>query len=135
MLYFSSYTIYSTFTLQTPSNSNNNKSLLLFDGLWKVKAKYIVLFLNAWANFQNASVAFPHSALMSNFPTCNHVYLPHQSNEYFDISLFHVMCEIWDSVATIGLLLEKNFDEKCMQVNVLKNVTKIKERVGGIQTD
>ena len=38
-------------------------------------------------------------------------------------------------MATIGLLLEKNSDEKCMQVNVLKNVTKIKERVGGIQTD
>ena len=38
-------------------------------------------------------------------------------------------------MATRGLPLEKSLDVKCMQVNVLKNVTKIKERFGGIQTD
>ena len=37
---------------QRPSNSNNNESLfLLSDGLWKVKTKYMVLCLNASANF------------------------------------------------------------------------------------
>ena len=40
ILCFSFYTMYPDLTFQRPSNSNNNESLvLLFDGLWKVKAK------------------------------------------------------------------------------------------------
>ena len=55
---FPVYTMYPDFTFQTPSNSNNNKLLLLlFDGPWKVKAKYIVLSLNALAKFWNAKEA------------------------------------------------------------------------------
>ena len=39
---------------QKTSNSNNNKLLLLlFDGLWKMNAKYIALCLNASAKLQN----------------------------------------------------------------------------------
>ena len=53
MLCLSSYTILSHFTFQKTSSSNE-LLLLLFDGLWKVKVKYIVLFLNASVKFQNA---------------------------------------------------------------------------------
>ena len=50
--------MYPDFTCQAPSNSNNNKLLLLlFDGLLKVKAKCIVLSLNALAKFWNAKGA------------------------------------------------------------------------------
>ena len=57
----------SGFTFQKLSNSNNNESfLLLFDGLWKVKAKYIVLCLNALAKLRNAKGASYHPVLMGN---------------------------------------------------------------------
>ena len=52
MLCLSSYTILSRFTFQSTSSSNE-LLLLLFDGLWKVKVKYRVLFLNASVKFQN----------------------------------------------------------------------------------
>ena len=55
------------FTFQGSSNSNNNVSfLLLFDGLWKVKAKYIVLCLNASAKFRNVKGTSYDPALMGN---------------------------------------------------------------------
>ena len=39
---FSSYVIYSALTFQRPSTNNNNgSSLLLFDGLWKVKVNFV----------------------------------------------------------------------------------------------
>ena len=53
----------------------------------------------------------------------------------FNISPFQVVCGICDSAATRGLPLEKNFDLKCLQVNVLKNVTRMTERGGGIGSD
>ena len=53
MLCLSSYTILSHFTFQKTSSSNE-LLLLLFDGLWKVKVKYRVLFLNASVKLQNA---------------------------------------------------------------------------------
>ena len=46
MLCFSSNITYLAFTFQRPSDGNNNDSLLLFDGLWTVKARYIVLKKN-----------------------------------------------------------------------------------------
>ena len=54
IIVISFYTKYPVSTIQTPSNSNNNKLLLLFGGLRKVKANYIVLNLNALAKFWNA---------------------------------------------------------------------------------
>ena len=54
IIVISFYTKYPVSTIQTPSNSNSNKLLLLFGGLWKVKASYIVLNLNALAKFWNA---------------------------------------------------------------------------------
>ena len=54
IIVISFYTKYPVSTIQTPSNSNSNKLLLLFGGLWKVKASYIVLNLNALAKFRNA---------------------------------------------------------------------------------
>ena len=55
---FPVYTMYPDLTCQAPSNSNNNKLLLLlFDGLLKVKAKCVVLSLNALAKFWNAKGA------------------------------------------------------------------------------
>ena len=53
---------------QKTSNSNNNEFLLLlFDGLWKVKAKYIVLCLNASAKLQNVRGASCPPALIGNW--------------------------------------------------------------------
>ena len=49
---------------------NNNDLLLLFDALWKVKTKYIILCLNASAKFQKTSGATHHPALMGNCSTC-----------------------------------------------------------------
>ena len=51
---------------QKTSNSNNNELLLLlFDGLWKVKAKYIVLY--ALVKLQNLRGASCLPALISNW--------------------------------------------------------------------
>ena len=54
IIIISFYIKYPVSTIQTPSNSNNNKLLLQFGGLWKVKANYIVLNLNALAKLWNA---------------------------------------------------------------------------------
>ena len=55
---FPVYTMYPDFTFQAPSKSNHKKLLLLlFDGLWKVKTKCIVLSLNALPKFWNAKGA------------------------------------------------------------------------------
>ena len=59
---------------QKTSNSSNNKLLLLlFDGLWKMKAKYIVLCLNASAKLQNPSGVSRLPALIGNCWTWSHV--------------------------------------------------------------
>ena len=60
-------TMYLDFTFQRPSNGNNNKSLfLLFHGLRKMKAEYIILYLNTSAKFRNAKGASYRPALMGN---------------------------------------------------------------------
>ena len=56
-----------------------NQCCYLFDGLWKVKAKYIVLYLNTLAKLQKAKGASRHPALMGNCPTCSHMPSPYQS--------------------------------------------------------
>ena len=56
-----------------------NQCCYCFDGLWKVKAKYKVLCLNALAKLQNARGASRHLALMGNCPICNHMRWPYQS--------------------------------------------------------
>ena len=63
MLCFPSYTMYLACTFQRPSNSYKNESLLslLYDGLWKVKVKYIVLCLNAAVNSWTEAIISPHS--------------------------------------------------------------------------
>ena len=59
--------MYPDITFQMPLNSSINELLLLlFDGLWKVKAKHIVLCLIASAKFWNAKGASYHPALMGN---------------------------------------------------------------------
>ena len=79
------------FTFKRPSNSNNNGSLLfLLDGLWKVKAEYIVLCLNGSAKFQNTSRASCHLDLMGNCRTCSHK--PYQHSERFISSPRQVGC-------------------------------------------
>ena len=45
------------------------------------------------------------------------------------------MCGIWDFVVTREVPLEKNVELKCMQVNVLKIVTRMKKKCGGIQSN
>ena len=66
MLCFS-YTLFLDLTFQMPLNSSMNESLLLlFDDLWKVKTKHIVLCLIALTKFWNAKGASYHPALMGN---------------------------------------------------------------------
>ena len=45
------------------------------------------------------------------------------------------MCRAPDSVATRKVLLEKKFDMKYMQVNVLINIASMTKIVGDIRTD
>ena len=105
-----------------------NHCCYYFDGLWKVKAKSIVLCLNALAQLKNAMSASWHPALMGNCPTCSRIPWPYQSTKWFVISPFQVVCRACDSVATREVPLEKKVDMKYMQVNVLKNITRIKRR-------
>ena len=98
-----------------------NHCFYCFDGFWKVKAKYIVLRLNALAKLKNVTGASRHSVLMGNCPTFSHMPSPHQSTKWFLIISIHVVWGAWDSVATRDIPLEKKVDMKCMQVNVLKN--------------
>ena len=62
-----------SFSKDHQNGSNKELLLLLSDSLWKVKAKYIVLCLNASANFQNANIVSHYPTLMSNCPTCSHM--------------------------------------------------------------
>ena len=108
-----------------------NHCCYCFDRLWKAKGKYIqytilfiVLCLNALAKLQSARRASRHPALIGNCPTCNHMPWPYQSTKWFVISTLRVMCKALDSVATRQVPFEKNFDMKCIQVNVLKNVAR-----------
>ena len=57
-----------------------------FDGLWKVKVKYVVLCSNAFAKLQNARGTSRHPVLKDNSPTCNDMARSYQSIEWFVIS-------------------------------------------------
>ena len=102
-----------------------NHCFYCFDGFWKVKAKYIVLCLNALAKLKNVTGTSRHSVLMGNCPTFSHMPSLHQSTKWFLIISIHVVWRAWDSVATRDIPLEKKVDMKCMQVNVLKNIAGI----------
>ena len=99
-----------------------------FDGLWKVKAKYIVLCLNALAKLWNVRGTSRHPAFMGNCLTCSHFW-PHQSTKWFVISQFHLLWGAWDSMATRDVPLAKKVDIDCMQVNVLKNIARMARRL------
>lgn len=136
MLSFSSYTKYLTLTFQGPFSIKRNESLLLlFDGLWKVKAKYILFWLNALAMFLNVKRASRHPALIGNYLTCSQMSWVYQPSEWFVISSFKVVCGAWDLVATREIPCEKNVDLKSFPVNVLKSVTKVRKRGGGMWTE
>ena len=79
-----------------------NHCFYCFDGFWKVKAKYIVLYLNALAKLKNVTGTSRHSVLMGNCPTFSHMPSLHQSAKWL-----------------------KKVDMKCMRVNVLKNIAGI----------
>ena len=67
---------------QKTSNSNNNNLLLLLsDGLWKVKANYVVLRLNASAKLLNLRGASPLLALIGICLTWSHMSYLYQSSE------------------------------------------------------
>ena len=78
-----------------------------FDGLWKVKPKYIVLCSNALAKLQNVRGTSRHPVLKDNCPTCSDMARSYQSTEWFILSPFQVVCKAWDSVTTRVVLLEK----------------------------
>ena len=67
--------------MQSNSSNGNELLLLLLDGLWKVKAKYIALCSNTLAKLQNARGTSRHPVLMDNCPTCNDMARPYQSTE------------------------------------------------------
>ena len=53
--------------------NSNESSLLLFDCLWKVKAKYNVLCSDALAKFRNARGASRHLVLIGNCRNCSYM--------------------------------------------------------------
>ena len=91
--------------------------------------KCIVLCLNALAKLQNLKEASHHPALMGNCPTCSHIPWPYQSTKWFVISLFQVVCDVWDSVATREVSVDKKVDLKFIQANVLKNIARMTRRL------
>ena len=120
---------------KTSNSNNNNLLLLLFDGLWKVKDNYVVLCLNASPKLLNLREASRLLALIGICLTWSHMFYSYQSSEVTCLtpinpvnSPLQVMWGTWDSVATREVPLEKNVELKCMQVNVLKSVTRIKKR-------
>ena len=112
-----------------------NHCCYCFGSPWKVKAKYIVLCLNAFAKLQSTTRAFRAPVFMRNCSICSHLPWPYQSIECYVISPLQVMCRAPDSVATRKVLLEKKFDMKYMQVNVLINIASMTKIVGDIRTD
>ena len=87
--------IYLPIPYNRPSLSRGHQTITImnyccycFNGLWKVKAKYIVLCLNAFAKLQNAKREFRHLVLMGNCPTCSLMPWPYQSTGWFVISPF-----------------------------------------------
>ena len=96
-----------------PSNSNNNEVTIMnhyyywFDGLWNVKAKYIVLCWNALTKWQNPKGASGQTALMGNCSTGSHMPWPYQSTKLFVIILLQVVFRAWDSVVTRECLLRR----------------------------
>ena len=69
-----------------------NHCCCCFNGLWKVKTKYIVLCLNVFAKLQKAIEASCHPDLLSNCRNSSHMLWPYQSTKRF-ISPFQVVCK------------------------------------------
>ena len=90
-------------------------------------AKYAVLCLNALAKLQNPKEASRHPAMVGS-STCSYMPWPYKSTKCF-ISPFQVVCEVWDSMNTRELPVEKKVDMKCIQVNVLKNKARMTRRL------
>ena len=91
--------------------------------------KCIVLCLNASAKLQNSKEASRHPALMCNCSTCSHIPWPYQSIKWFVISLFQVVCDVSDSVATREVSVDKKVGLKFIQVTLLKNVARMTRRL------
>ena len=91
--------------------------------------KYIVLFLNALAKLQNPKEAYRQPAFMGNCSTCSHIPWPYQSTKWFAISLFQVVCDVWDSVATREMPVDKKVDLKFIKVTLLKNIARMTRRL------
>ena len=134
MLYFSFYTTYQDFTFQRPSNKSNDESLLLlFDGLQKVMAKYIVLCLMASAKFQNVKGASYQPALMGNtrlLLTCISRINPVDEQLLASSTCYTGQDMLWKEAP-----LEKNVYLKSIKANVLKSVIIMTQRGESIQTD
>ena len=119
-----------------PSLSRDRQKLTImnhccyyFDGLCKVKTKYIILRLNALAKLQNVRGTSSPAALMGNWSTCSHMPWSYQSSKWFLISPFYVVWGAWDSVALRNVPLAEKIDMKCMKVNVVKNKARITRRL------
>ena len=94
--------------------------------------KCIVLCLNALAKLQNPKEVSRHPALMGNCSTCSHMPWPYQSTKWFVISLFQVVCDVWDSVARREVSVDKKVELKFIQVNALKNIARMTRRLYGL---
>ena len=60
---------------------------------------------------------------------------PAPSTKWIDCYQSPQVLGTWDAVATREVTLAKNLDLKVMQVNILKSVTRVTKRGGGIRTD
>lgn len=134
MLCFSFYATYQDFTFQRPSDSSNNESLLLlFDGLQKVMAKYIVLCLMASAKFQNVKGTSYQPALMGNtrlLLTCISRINPVDEQLLVSSTCYTGQDMLWREAP-----LEKNVYLKSIKANLLKSVIIMTQRGEIIQTD
>ena len=81
--------------------------------------------LNALAKLQNLKEVSRHPVLMGNCSTCSQIHFPYQPTKLFVSSLFQVVCNVWDSMATTEVSVDKKVDLKFIQVNVLNNIARM----------
>ena len=107
-----------------------NHCCYCFDGLQRMKTKYIVLCVNALAKYQNARGASHHLVFMVNYGTFSFMPWPYQFINRL-LSVCSRSCAgheiLWPRERC--LCLEKKVDMKCMQLNTPKNIERMTRRL------
>ena len=101
-----------------------------FDGLGKMKNKFITSCLDALAELRNTRGASRYAALMGNYPTFSYMLGP--TNRLNDLLSVRCRCctgheILWPRERS--LCLQKKVEMKCMQLNALKNIARMTRSV------